>query len=191
MTAARRSLAAAAAAVTMLALTGCQWRFGVAGDSVTFDARDELEDRGAIVRSFGGVSLAAAGRPAVRALARAGFDEIVVALGLNDVAYGATPAELERRVRATMRDDLAGVDCVIWVDLKTTSNVHDDWPARAGQFNEMLGRVVRAYGGHVAAWSRQAAAHPAWFRSDGIHLNAAGQVGYARFINAARLSLCG
>lgn len=188
MTVARRGLAAVA---VLLTLTGCQWRFGVAGDSVTFDARDELEDRGALVRSFGGVSLASAGRPAVRVLARAGFDEIVVALGLNDVAYGATPAELERRVRGTMRDDLDGVGCVVWVDLKTSSNVHDDWPARAGQFNEILRRVVPAYGGHVAAWSRHAAAHPTWFRSDGIHLTGVGQVGYAAFVNAARLSFCG
>lgn len=35
---------------------------------------------------------------------------------------------------------------------------------------------------HVISWAKEAKKHPDWFYQDGIHLNATGQVGFARFI---------
>ena len=35
---------------------------------------------------------------------------------------------------------------------------------------------------HLIAWADEAKKHPDWFYQDGIHLNAAGQNGFAKFI---------
>lgn len=166
-------------AVAVLVTSGSGW--GVVGDSVTHDAREELVGRGAVVYSAPGVFIRL-GRPAVRRLVRTGHERIVIELGLMDVSFRATAGELRHRLRAVMRDDLDGVACVVWTDLKTTSAVHPQWPARSGEFNQILRDLAEEYGVHVARWSVIAARHPDWFRPDGIHLVARGQLGYARYL---------
>jgi hypothetical protein len=167
--------------VVMLA-SGCQYRFGIVGDSVTQDSRDELEAHHAYVRAFGGVDIRA-GRASLQQMARDRLPVVVSAVGSFDVAFGASPAALQRRLRHAMADT-ASVDCVIWLEQNENPNVHADWPARASQFNNILHRVAANHGVLVAPWSELAAQHPnAWFRSDGIHLRPRGQRGYAAFIN--------
>lgn len=186
----KRTGIAALALPLLLLVTSCQ-RFGVAGDSVTFDAREELGQKGGLVRAFGGVRIAGPGREAVRRLAGRTPGVVVVALGLNDVSFDATPAELRQRITATMRDDLEPVACAIWIDLKLSSNVHDNWPVRAGQFNAILQQLAARYGVHVARWSVVAPLHRDWFRPDGLHLNQRGQVGYANFVAERIRHFCG
>jgi GDSL-like Lipase/Acylhydrolase family len=155
--------------------------FAVVGDSVTQDARDELEARGADVFANGGVDIVR-GRPAIRQLAQANRRRAVIELGLMDVAFWSTEAQLRRRVRAVMRDDIDGIGCVIWLDLKATSG-HPYWPERAGEFNDLLTELAEEYDVHVARWSVFSARHRDWFRSDGIHLNRRGQRGYAKYVD--------
>lgn len=162
--------------------SGCQYRFGIVGDSVTQDSIDELEAHHAYVRAFGGVDIRA-GRAALQDMARDGLPVVVSAVGSFDVAFGAPPDALRRRLRNAM-GDTATVDCVIWLDQNENPNVHPEWPRRAAAFNAILHRVAAHHGVLVAPWSRLAAQHPnAWFRSDGIHLRPRGQRGYAAFIN--------
>jgi hypothetical protein len=157
--------------------------FGVVGDSVTYDAKDELEARGATVLAHGGVDIVQ-GRPAIRRFVREGRRRIVIALGLMDVGYRSTEEELRTRVRAVMRDDLSGVPCPFWVDLKTSA-AQPHWEERAEQFNEILGEMGARYGVRVIHWSVFAQGHPGWFRRDGIHLRPEGQRAYARFLDLA------
>ena len=164
--------------------------FGVVGDSVTHDARDELADRGATVRSAPGVDLRA-GRPGLRDLAREADRPVVVALGLMDVSFWATQSQLTRRIRPMLRDDTEGVACVVWVDLKTTSGVHPQWRARSTAFNRLLADLAAERGAHVATWSRYSRGHDAWFRPDGHHLTAAGQTAYARWLAGRVDHFCG
>lgn len=171
----------------VLVTSGFSW--AVVGDSVTYDAREEIAQRDGYVQAYGGVDIRQ-GRPAVRRFVRLGYERIVIALGLNDVSYRATPAELRQRIRAVMRDDIDGANCVLWVDLKLTSNVHDNWPERAGQFNTILAELAPDYGVHVAHWSLVAPHHRDWFRPDGLHLKAAGQRGYAKFLTSRLDDFC-
>ena len=178
-----------AAALLLVVLLTSGSGFGVVGDSVTHDAREELTARRGIVFSAPGVFIRT-GRPGLREHVRAGRERIVVELGLMDVSFFATPAELERRIRPVLRDDLAGVDCVVWVDLKTTAPVHEDWPARSRQFNALLTQLTGEYGAHVARWSVHSSGHRAWFRPDGIHLRPSGQRAYARFVAGQVIRHC-
>ena len=81
------------------------WRYAVVGDSVTYDSRQELEDRGATVRAFGGVTIAQ-GRPAIRQLARNGAEVLVIALGRMDLSYGDSLGEIRHRIGNVMRTDI-------------------------------------------------------------------------------------
>jgi lysophospholipase L1-like esterase len=173
--------------VVVFVTSGFTW--AIAGDSVTYDAREEIEARNGYVQAYGGVDIRQ-GRPALRQFNRQGYEQVVIALGLNDVSYRATAAELRQRIRAVMRDDVENVDCVLWVNLKTTSHVHEDWPARSGEFNAILADLAPDYGVQVLPWSRVSARHPEWFRSNGLHLRATGQVGYTRWLKDRITHLC-
>lgn len=170
----------ALAVAALVALTG----WGIAGDSITYDSADELQARGAVVQAFGGVNIAQ-GRPALRQFAAEGRDVVVVALGNLDVAQWATPTQLRARVRGAL-SDLAGVRCVVWVDLRSLSTIHDDWPARVG----VLNRIIKDEAPHVARWSRYSHGHRDWFRADGFHPNLQGQSAYARFVAAQVVRFC-
>lgn len=160
--------------LVLAALLSPGW--AVAGDSVAYDAADELEARGAVVSAFGGVTISM-GRPALRQFAADGQEAVVVALGLMDVAQWSTPQQLRWRVRAAL-GDLRPVPCVIWVDLRLLSTIHDDWPARVRVFNDILEDEAPL----VAHWGYYSHGHRDWFRADGFHPNRRGQAAYARFL---------
>jgi hypothetical protein len=176
----RRLAGSALLAAVVLLNTGFSW--AIIGDSVTYDAREEIARLDGFVRAYGGVDMMQ-GRPAVVQFERRGYERVVIALGLNDVSYHATPTELRQRIRQIMSRDAQGIECVLWVDLKTTSNTHAAWPSRSGRFNSILNELAPQYGVRVLRWSLMAAQHPAWFRHDGLHLTAAGQNGYARWLD--------
>lgn len=150
--------------------------WAIAGDSVTYDSSEELIARGAVVSAFGGVNIPQ-GRPALRQFAADGQETVVVALGNLDVAQWATPTQLRARVRGAL-SDLRGVNCVIWVDLRSLSTIHDNWPARVAVFN----RIIEDEAPHVARWSSYSRTRRSWFRADGFHPNRVGQLAYARFL---------
>ena len=186
----RRSTTRTAAILVVLIVlaTGCQYRFGIVGDSITQDAREELTARKGHVRAFGGVDIRA-GRPELRRMARSGYPVVVSALGSFDVAYGASSGTLRRRLRNAMRET-ASVPCVIWLEQNENPNIHPGWPPRAATFNTVLRRVAANQGVHVAPWSRKAAQRRDWFRADGIHLRPVGQRGYAAFVTRSVNQFC-
>lgn len=128
------------------------------------------------MQAFGGVNIPQ-GRPALRQFAADGQEQVVVALGNLDVAQWATSTQLRARVRGALRD-LAGVDCVIWVDIRLLSTIHDNWPARVGVFND----IIEDEAPNVAHWAYFSHGHRDWFRADGFHPNRIGQAAYARFV---------
>jgi hypothetical protein len=161
--------------------TGC--RFAVVGDSVVSITRDELNQRGALTLANGGVDIPTA-REALHELGR-GEEPLVISLGLMDTSRWATAEQIERRIRNVLEDDVVDVDCVIWVDLHESSNVHRDWPERAAAFNDILEEVAGGYDRPVARWSERSADHPGWFQADGVHPNRLGQRHYAAFLAAS------
>lgn len=162
--------------------------FSVAGDSVAAQASDELSVRGASVLAENGTDVAA-GRPALRLFRRSGAERVVIELGLMDVGFGFDPAAMTRRVRAILRDDLEGVDCVVWIDVKTTTS-RPGWAERAEAFNALLAQTAPTQGAHVARWSRFAEHHRDWFLGDGVHLKARGEWGFANWVDDRVDALC-
>lgn len=174
----------------VLLTTACQYSFAIVGDSVTYAAHSDLRAEGGDVRAHGGLTISMA-RPTLRRLAAGGYETVVVALGNMDVGYGVPMDELTRRVRQVLRDDLAGVECVIWVEV--TEHERQDipgWNERAPAYNDLLADLARRYHARVARWSVVAARHPGWFVEDGVHLSPLGQPGYARFVKRATTHLC-
>ncbi len=176
---ARRSilLRATALLVVVQVTTGASW--GIVGDSVAHLAREEVEARGADIRAAPGVDIRA-GRPGLRQLVRAGHQRIVVALGYMDAPL-ATRAELIRRIRPVLHEDVHGVRCVLWVDLATTGE-RAGWAEATGRFNALIRRLTAESGDAVAPWSVFSQEHRNWFRRDGFHLSLRGQAAYARFV---------
>lgn len=178
------------AALALVVALNCGAGFAVVGDSVTQDAREELVARGADVYANGGVDIVT-GRPAIRRLSREGRRRAVIELGLMDVGFWSSEAELRRRVRAVMRDDIGGIGCVIWVDLVTwPRRGQPAWPERATTFNTLLTELAGEYGVHVARWSIFAQRHRDWFRPDGIHVNRPGQRGFAKYLDGRVEHFC-
>lgn len=157
--------------------------WAIAGDSVTYDSADELEARGAVVSAFGGVDIEQ-GRPALQEFAAEGRGVVVVALGALDVARHATATQLRARIRSTL-DVLAGVRCVLWVDLRPTAP-NPGWAGDAGRFN----RIVRDIAPQVIGWAGYSHGHRTWFRADNYHPNRIGQNAYARFIAGQVAARC-
>jgi lysophospholipase L1-like esterase len=169
-------------ALCLLLATSC--RFAIVGDSVVSISRHELGGRGGQTFANGGVDIVT-GRDAIRRLAAERDQPIVIALGLMDTSFHASPGQIEDRIRRVLRDDVAHVECVIWVDLKQTSNVHREWGSRSRTFNRILADVAEEFDRPVARWSDAAADHPDWFKDDGVHPNNLGQRHYARFVAEA------
>lgn len=168
--------------LVLLALLICPG-WAIAGDSVTYDSRQELEARGAVVEAFGGVNIPQ-GRQALQGFAADGQDVVVVALGALDVAQHATPGQLRFRVRAAL-GDLASVRCVLWVDLRPTAP-NPGWQQDAARFND----IVRDLAPTVIGWAAYSHGHRSWFRADNYHPNRLGQAAYARFVAGQVTRLC-
>ena len=167
--------------------TGCQ--FAVVGDSVVSISRQELGAEGGLTLANGGVDIPT-GRAALRYLAAHGDEPLVISLGLMDTSRHATPEQIEHRIRNVLERDVADVACVVWVDLKVTSDVHDHWPSRSRTFNRILDEVAAEYDRPVARWSTTSAGHRDWFQDDGVHPNLLGQQHYAAFLRSAVERFC-
>jgi hypothetical protein len=98
-------------------------------------------------------------------------DVLIVNVGYNESADGY-PDGIDRVMRAALG---LGVDGVVWVTLRETSAAYRATNAAiraaAGRWPQLV----------VADWNAHSTGR-AWFRSDGLHLTAAGANALARFL---------
>lgn len=118
---------------------------------------------------------------------------VVVDLGENELGTGQSQEQLRRGARATL-DRLAGVPCVVWVDIRdrATPFYRADWQAQAESFNAWLpAEAAGRANTHVAGWAEWARPHQDWFLGDSLHLNDVGRGAYADFVAAEVDRYCG
>jgi hypothetical protein len=142
---------------------------GVVGDSLSHQT---YESGGWYVDAVDGRTLG--GKVGLVRSYQARFPVVVVALGSNDVNRRLTTATIGR---------VAG-PCVVMTTVKVygvTSFYNRKWVTYARRWN----RAVWASGAIVADWNGLARVHPGWFLGDGLHLTAAGEVGYDRLLRTA------
>lgn len=106
---------------------------------------------------------------------------VLVAFGSNDVDENRSASQMRSSID-TVNRLLAGHPCVRWTTVKVdgiTYYGHGRWASSARRWN----RLVAAHGvGTVLDWNAVAAAHPAYFIGDGLHLTPAGQQAYAALL---------
>ncbi len=188
-------------AVTV-ALAGCDYvgaaggpRVGVAGDSIVHETEAALRSRLAVdhrvtVHAFNNAHFDQLRFP-VSEMARTGSRSIVIAAGAPDVVaatnsqYGFVPILWIRDVVAAA----GSVPCVALVTVKehgVAPIATTRWVQGAQSINAELRRQADAAANVVLVdWSAKADQHPDWFLGDGLHLNAAGRAGFARFLDRA------
>jgi hypothetical protein len=118
---------------------------------------------------------------------------VVVDLGENELGTGQSQERLRSLARSTL-DRLAGVPCVVWVDIReqATPFYRWDWQAQAESFNTWIpGEAAGRANTHVAGWADWARSHRDWFLEDSLHLNAVGRAAYAAFVAAEVDRSCG
>jgi len=146
---------------------------------------------GALVREMTPTALTMAGN---------GPAALVFGLGNPDIA------EIDDDPGVRLHDDAAylirrtrHLPCTVWINLKengVNGFYNQRWAQAARSFNDFLQAAtvdepslgdLYSPNLHVLDWNAAAARHPGWFLSDGLHLNAVGQAGYAgkvdRFLN--------
>lgn len=199
-----RRVVAALLALGGLALTGtaCEYvgapgspRVGVAGDSLVRQAESAARDRLApdhrvTVYALNNTRFEQLVSP-VAEMRRTGSRSIVIAAGAPDVVaathptYGFVPILKIRDTVAAAGD----VPCVALVTVKedgVAPIATTRWRQGARTINAELRRQADAHDNVVLVdWSAEAARHPGWFLSDGLHLNAAGIAGFARTLDRA------
>ena len=186
----------------VLALSACEYqgplgtpKVGLAGDSIVHETetalRNRLEvDHRVTVNAFNDAHFDQLRFP-VSEMRRTGSESIVVAAGSPDVVaaadptYGFVPIVWIRDVVAAA----GSVPCVALVTVKENGVAPvatPHWTRGARSINAELRRQADAAANvELIDWSAKADQHPAWFLSDGLHLNAAGRVGYARVLDRA------
>jgi lysophospholipase L1-like esterase len=146
-------------------------------------------------RGFGGATLAEVRRHHRRLFAPHRPGAVVLYAGENDVAAGATTAEVLARWRG-LRRDLAGTPAgdapVVFIDLKPSPARFDLWP-RMRAVNAALRELDAARPAafvDTAAFALDAAGapRPALFMADGLHF---AEPGYARLTRTVQAALAG
>ncbi|HMQ25406.1 MAG TPA: hypothetical protein PKA98_05420 [Acidimicrobiales bacterium] len=136
------------------------------------------------------------------ALTMAGNDPAALVFGLGNPDI----AEIDDDPGVRLHDDAAylirrtrHLPCTVWINVKengVNGFYNQRWAQTARAFNDFL-RAATVDGPslgdlyspnlHILDWNATAARHPGWVLSDGLHLNAVGQAGYAgkvdRFLN--------
>jgi hypothetical protein len=175
-------LAIVAATVGAVRLLRPREELAVLGDSLTFQAKDQITGKG----HDAGYSMSVDGIPGIRlamrmdaiaALALHTSGPVVIELGTNDVDTGAPPEELASRIDRAVTL-LAGDPCVVFVGV----GVLYDNDGRAHGFNEHLVAVAQFHPNvHVFDWETEYRQHPDW-SADSVHLKPEHYADYARGI---------
>lgn len=198
----RLLLGVLATLAVVAALAGCDYvgpagtpKAGVAGDSIVHETEAALRGRLAVdhrvtVHAFNNAHFDQLRFP-VSEMARTGSRSIVIAAGAPDVVaatsptYGFVPILWIRDVVAAA----GSVPCVALVTVKENGVAPiatTQWTQGARSINAELRRQADAAANVVLVdWSAKADRHPDWFLGDGLHLNAAGRAGFARFLDRA------
>jgi hypothetical protein len=117
---------------------------------------------------------------AIRTLGHALGPVAVIDVGYNDApdGYGAA---LDRVMRALLDE---GVQRVVWVTLRerrpSWAEINDEIRDGAKRWPQIT----------VGEWNRESTGHDGWF-ADGIHMNADGGAGFARFVRPLVVDACG
>lgn len=156
------------------------------GDSQLFESLDELRtDLGSLpLIDHAVIGLATVeGRYGLANLMEQDPAALIVVLGTNDALDGQF-TDAERQAL----DELAGLvseaPCVRWLDVATSSPV-PAVNAAAEAYNNALVEESIENGFLVVQWSFSLAAHPEWFRADGVHLTDEGQKSLAAALTAS------
>lgn len=173
---------------------GAADRVLVVGDSLTADARDELEAwfpaqalPAVDVEAFGGTEI---GWAAERLGEHPDAAVVAVASGTNNVPGGWSDEDA-RQLDAALAQ-LAARRCAVWVlpaevrHPPGAPSVID--PEASDVVGELRDALVGA-GVHVAEWDQLAVEHADW-HTDGVHHTTAGQQAYAEFIGEAIVGAC-
>lgn len=138
--------------------------------------------------------------PTALTMAANGPAALVFGLGNPDIA------EVDDDPGVRLHDDAAylirrtrHLPCTVWINVKengVNGFYNQRWAQTARAFNDFLEAAtvdgpslgdLYSPNLHVLDWNATATRHPGWFLSDGLHLNAVGQAGYAgkidRFLN--------
>lgn len=167
----------------------------VVGDSLTYDATDEIRDamaavgfRDVAVVAFGGTDIAWATE---QLRARPEHPIVVLASGTNNTPGGWSAGD--RADAATAVQALRSRRCSTWV--LPASNRHPNGrtipDADAGATVEGIRSGLVGSGVHRTDWSAAAAGRPDWHRADGVHHTPAGQQAYAALLASDLRSACG
>lgn len=193
----------AVVAIALAAITSaCQYqgppgapKVGVLGDSIVHQAEAQIRarltvDHRVAVHAFNNAHFNQLRAPAEQ-MAATGSRALVIAAGSPDVVaaaspdYGFVPIVWIRQLMTAVTD----VPCVALVTVKENGVAPvatPNWRQGARNINRELRRQAEALANVVLVdWSAIADRHPEWFGSDGLHLTAAGRVGYARALDDA------
>jgi hypothetical protein len=116
---------------------------------------------------------------AIRALGSALGSVAVIDVGYNDAPAGYGAA-LDRVMRALLDQ---GVQRVVWVTLRER---RPSWAEINDEIREGAKRWPQIT---VGEWDRESTGHDDWF-ADGIHMNADGGAGFARFVHPLVVDAC-
>jgi lysophospholipase L1-like esterase len=167
----------------------------VVGDSLTFDASDEIHDAMAAVGfhdvavvAFGGTDIAWATE---QLRARPEHPIVVLASGTNNTPGGWSPgdrADADAAVQA-----LRNRRCSTWVLPASNRHPHGRTvpDAEAAATVQGIRSALAGSGVHRTDWSTAAAERPDWHQADGVHHTATGQQAYAALLASDLRSVCG
>lgn len=153
-------------------------RIAVLGDSIAFQSAEAINDALAPIPVRNESAIGRRIEQAVsdaHAIVADGYETVTVILGTNDAHRGITENDLReiRWLAAVLRP----VRCVRWVPIAAQTG-DPELERAAAALNQA---ITEARGVELVPWSPD----PAWFRTDGIHLNDAGQRALADAIRAS------
>ena len=170
--------------LAVIALAGFVWLGGIAsadtrvvGDSLA--RQTYYESGGWYVNAVTGRALSES-LPLVRRIAtRHSQDNLVVALGSNDVASESASMASDVSVAAAIP---TGCTVITTVKVNGVTPFYSRfWKAHSRLWNQ----AVRASGAVVADWNAYSAERPGWFLADGLHLTGAGKRAYNNLLRRA------
>jgi lysophospholipase L1-like esterase len=158
-------------------------RVAILGDSLSVQAQAEYREAidDALVDACNGRTIVEPivvddGLGRIAAVQASEPDWWVVALGTNDAAYGARPAEATRAHTRQLLDAIGPQACVAWVLPAVQPPAPDTAIANVAAARQVISDELRRRTCQaIVDWSAAVAAEPGLLGSDGIHLTTVGR----------------
>lgn len=116
----------------------------------------------------------------------------LVMLGINDLFTSTAPAAIVDATAAIDALRAAGAGRVVLVTVSSTGwtpGLGPEWPPKVAAYNDWLRKAAADDPIlEVADWDAVSRGHRDWLEADQVHINAAGQVAYARLTHDAAAS---